>query len=203
MKTYIVILYSALIFSRGHLYAHDIFEAIEQESCEGVINALRLRPDLNIQDDTEDTPLLRAIRLNKSKAFIGYLLNNGFDINSANLFGITPLQMAVQCAHVELVEFLLSRGADVTRRDGNGDTVLSKVALGWSVAVRDRQNDYCDCYLKIIKVLLEHGAEVDDVNKQNMTALMIAREKLEQWAPHAKDADFSILEVLQAETMNQ
>lgn len=59
---------------------------------------------------------------------VQWLLDNGFDPNSANLIGLKPLMRAVtvppQLVSPEVVQLLLWYGADPNIRNSRGETVL-------------------------------------------------------------------------------
>ncbi|XP_071084511.1 ankyrin repeat domain-containing protein 1-like [Haliotis cracherodii] len=52
------------------------------------------------------------------------------DLNSRDRFGITPVQAAAWYRHKEVVEFLVSKGADVSLVDGAGNTILHYACWG-------------------------------------------------------------------------
>jgi ankyrin repeat protein len=58
------------------------------------------------------------------------LLQAGSDINSATLFGHTPLMSAVQLGNIELVRWLVDHGASLDPKTVNDDTALSYAAAG-------------------------------------------------------------------------
>jgi pectate lyase len=90
-------------------------------------------------------------------------LENGIDINVKDNQGNTPLHLAAQGGHREVVEFLLSKDSDVnTRRTGYpaGDTPLH-------TAVRAGNID-------IVELLLRNGADTDVKNESGQTPLDIA-----------------------------
>jgi ankyrin repeat protein len=63
-------------------------------------------------------------------------------VNEQDPSGYTPLQAAASWDRVEMVEYLISKGADVNLVDSEGDTALH----------------YCE-NAKIAEVLVEHGAD--------------------------------------------
>lgn len=58
------------------------------------------------------------------------LLQAGSDINSATLFGHTPLMSAVQLGNIELVRWLIDNGASLDPKTVNDDTALSYATFG-------------------------------------------------------------------------
>ena len=68
---------------------------------------------------------------------------------------ITPLRLAVIAKRVELIKYLLSRGADHTITDGNGNTVLHIAAHMGTVDV--------------VQCLLDAGCSLSTVNENSLT----------------------------------
>jgi ankyrin repeat protein len=86
-----------------------------------------------------------------------------------NRLGHTPLAMAVVNDYVYMIERLLELGADPNIADYNGDTPLIKTI--WSVSNNDAENEQI---FKIVKALIEHGANVNAENDNGRTALFTA-----------------------------
>ena len=125
---------------------------------EGVLNhfdemerILKLYPDLITERQAGDQTLLHAAAMEPHPATVEFLLKHNAEINVVNKFGETPLYLAVQGKHLENVVILLKAGADFTICDG--DNGLSPL----DVAARRGLPE-------IIKVLVEHGANVDQGN---------------------------------------
>ena len=76
------------------------------------------------------------------------MLDNGEDINQRNVYGQTPLYLAVLNGKEEVVEYLLEEGADYNIARDNGDTPLM-------CAVKHQE---CD----VLEKLLDHMKEVPD-----------------------------------------
>jgi len=90
------------------------------------------------------------------------LLQEGIDVNTEDVYGETALFYAVGWNHKEVVELLVSAGADVNHRSTrNGSTAL--------MAINDRDNSEC------LQVLLNNGADVNvRMFYQGETALFYA-----------------------------
>lgn len=89
------------------------------------------------------------------------LLRDGADPNQQNLFGNTPLNMAIYNGYEEIVAELLRFHANPNLASANsGDFPLHLAA-----AIGKRQ---------IVKYLLEAGADVNQANKTGKTPLLIA-----------------------------
>jgi ankyrin repeat protein len=90
------------------------------------------------------------------------LLEHGADINKAQNDGCTPLHMASQQGHVDVVRVLLEQGADINKAKNNGCTPLFMASQ--------------DGHVDVVRVLLEQGADITKT-WDNKTPLQIAREE--------------------------
>lgn len=72
-------------------------------------------------------------------------LDSGVDVNAKTRYGATALSYACDKGHVEVVRFLIERGADVNARD----TFYGEVPLGWALSHGHAQ---------VVKLLLDKGA---------------------------------------------
>lgn len=75
------------------------------------------------------------------------ILSTNVDPNSGDDTGLTPLHMAIQQKHVNVIHLLLDSGADINQPDKNGNIPLWTAIHNW------RQE------LDVILLLLEHGAD--------------------------------------------
>ena len=97
-----------------------------------------------------------------NQRFVKLLLHKGYDINFET-GGTTPLSGASNGGHEEMVRFLLSKGADLNRKNGiSGESALMSAAeMG---------------QLGTVKVLLSSGAEPCATDKEGHTAEGLARK---------------------------
>ncbi|XP_064540125.1 protein phosphatase 1 regulatory subunit 12A isoform X27 [Drosophila montana] len=101
-----------------------------------------------------------AACLSGDKEEVVQLLNQGADINTANVDGLTALHQACIDDKLDMVEFLIEHGADINRQDNEGWTPLHATASCGFVSIA--------CYL------VEHNADVAAVNSDGDLALDLA-----------------------------
>lgn len=106
--------------------------------------------------------LFYAIEANADAA-AAWLIKNGADINRADAFGITPLQVAMMRNNKAQARSLISSGASVSVTLSNGDSLLH-------YALRLEQYD-------LVPALLKAGAPLNQSNKDGWTALDLAEYK--------------------------
>ncbi|XP_047526139.1 protein fem-1 homolog C [Pieris napi] len=91
-------------------------------------------------------------------AALTVLADAGADLDAASDSGSTPVRSACFMTHLDVVEFLVQRGADVNRPNHHGGTCL----------INSVQS------ARLCAYLLQHGARVDACDTQNKTALHYA-----------------------------
>jgi len=106
------------------------------------------------------TPLMAAA-LSGSTTVVAALLAHGPDLDARSPFGYSALHFGAISGSVDVVKTLLDAGADIDARAwGNGDTVIILAA------------EFSD--VEMIRTLIEHGANVRDMNRWGRTALHTA-----------------------------
>lgn len=159
---------------------------------------LTTAPEINATDDTDATPLILAV-LKGNANIVKALLDQGANINHTNGQGHSSLQYACSKGWSDVVALLLDRGADVNIRDRRGDTSLHRLAsLGRLELLRtllgrspkpllDVQNAEGNTPMHIAcednevscaLLLLDHGASVDIVNKDEKSPFDLAKPGL-------------------------
>ncbi|KAK4445311.1 ankyrin repeat-containing domain protein [Podospora aff. communis PSN243] len=121
------------------------------------------RADLDLTVNGWQTPLALAVELNQRHS-IELLLKRGASPNAKHQrvgdaeFG-TVLHLATKRRHGEVVDMLITAGADIEKTDGEGRTPLI-LALELAAAGHHQE------YEKILEVLLHAGADVNTVVEQ-------------------------------------
>ncbi|KAL5083008.1 hypothetical protein Trisim1_002258 [Trichoderma cf. simile WF8] len=107
--------------------------------------------------DNECTPVYMAT-INDDIEMVRYLLSHNADPNLARSNGITPLWVAAQQGYSEVARLLVEAKANVHATDDSGWTPLH--------AISDNA--------ETVRVLLDHGADMNRMNKKDATPLGLA-----------------------------
>ena len=135
--------------------------------------------NVNLADSAGNTPIYAA-SYNGHTETVNVLLKHGADANLATKAGITPIYMASQLGHAEVVNTLLEHGVDANRlvkgypplmvacQLGHAEAAKALADHGANVNWTDPLTGHSIIYQSAlsgqtaaIKVLLEHGADVD------------------------------------------
>lgn len=132
-----------------------------------VVEKLVAVPGINLDAKSTDDvnpPIYDAAGKGKLDV-VKVLAEAGADINNVGgPSGVSPVGRAILAGHTEIVRYLISRGADVTVRDLDGDSPAFLAAL---------RGD-----LEIIKMLRKAGADLEAAGGRNKVSLLtIAAEK--------------------------
>jgi ankyrin repeat protein len=100
-------------------------------------------------------------------ATVESLLANGADIEARNEDGSTPLDWAASFAQTDVLKLLIRRGARASVVDKYGNTPLISAACECAAATMNSA-------YQVVKILLDHGANVNARNYDGMTPLMMA-----------------------------
>ncbi|KIM13193.1 MAG: ankyrin [Sulfurovum sp. FS08-3] len=109
-------------------------------------------------DEPDETPILfYAIRRYASVELIELLMRYGVDIHGLNEDGLSALDVAIKFKRNDVVDFVIKEGISVNetqRRSGINPLMLA----------------CCFSDLAIIETLLNHGADINKVDKSGMSA---------------------------------
>ena len=153
--------------------------------------------DVSVQTRTGETPL-HCAALFGSPASVKLLLDKGAKVGKANRFGSTPILLAVASGNPEIARLLLERSAFADDMNNDGETPLHKavwlqdremVALlldQGHAAINGRAGKLSETALHaaagrgdavMVRLLLEHKADINATDKSGFTPLLNATEK--------------------------
>ena len=160
-----------IILEHDRFSAHGTLGYAFVEACQKghttLIDALRAYiPDLNAFEVLGATPLSIACERGLTDT-IRMLLEMGAGIDAPiDVEGNTVLISACSAKNILILESLLLNGAAVNTRNLLGQTALSACCSRWS------QSSKADILLRLITILVEHGADVNSCDNDGKTPLM-------------------------------
>lgn len=148
--------------------------ALDYAAMTGNIEAAKLilarAVSLGVKDEVIYSAMYWAV-INNQVAMAKYLLDEGAKVEGTDeLGGYTPL---MQTSMPEMVQLLVSRGANVNAKNKMNYTPLHKAVFNFMGAKPNEK----DCE-KILNLLLEKGADVDAQDNNGVTPLMGAVQKI-------------------------
>uniref|UniRef100_A0A1Y1MJD6 Uncharacterized protein n=1 Tax=Photinus pyralis TaxID=7054 RepID=A0A1Y1MJD6_PHOPY len=130
-----------------------------------VEDLLRLGLDVNKGDNNGTTPLMVAIE-RQCEVVIKILTANGADIFAENKWGLSAIHYAAQYAQDGLLLELIDKGADVNKKNHNGETPLLVLLKHWYVK------------RSTTKILLDNGGDTTVIDNETGNSLLhLAAEK--------------------------
>ncbi|XP_072311345.1 poly [ADP-ribose] polymerase tankyrase-1-like [Eucyclogobius newberryi] len=125
----------------------------------------------------------------KRKQVTELLLRKGANVNEKNKDFMTPLHVAAERAHNDIIEVLQKHGAKVNALDTLGQTALHRAALAG--------------HLQTCRLLLGYGADASLVSLQGFTAAQMGNEAVQQILNENvpvrnSDVDYRLLEAAKA-----
>lgn len=133
-------------------------------------------PTVNTPNENGETPLWAAAAFGDRRD-VAYVLSRGGAVNLAVRHGQTPLIPAVSRAEaMPVIRKLIESGADVNHRDDLGNPPLIHASIGPCAPPGGNDTHAC---LELpnpdhVRILLEHGAHVNEQNVDGFTALTYA-----------------------------
>lgn len=100
----------------------------------------------------------------KKKQILETLIRKGVHLNEKNKDFLTPLHIAADNSHFDLMDILLRNGAKVNALDGLGQTALHRCA-------RDDNVQAC-------RLLLSYNVDTSIISLQGYTAVQVASENV-------------------------
>lgn len=116
---------------------------------------------INARDKVTGESALHIVTQRRDQLWIRFLTAQGANPNTADVNGVTPLQIATSLGYVDGVEALLNAGANVNVSNSTGETPLISAVLRRDV--------------ELIRLLLAKGADADRSDNSGRTARDYAR----------------------------
>ena len=145
-----------------------------------VRSLLRLGVDVDVRGYKNVTPLRFASRLGQ-RDVVQCLINHGADVNSQGDDHSTPLITAAYNGHIDVVRMLLKHHADVKSQDDRGHNPLIEAVWG-SLGI-PKEDAWGGFHIpkpdhpRVVRLLLEHGADVDAKDNEGRTPLALALQE--------------------------
>jgi ankyrin repeat protein len=137
-----------------------VADAAQQGNRNAIRMLIQQRADVNAAQPDGTTALHWAAR-SEDAELTAMLIKAGANVKAANRFGMTPLAVACTSGNAAIIEQLLQAGEDANAVfTQGGDTALMTAARAGKVDA--------------IRVLLNHGADVNKANARGQTPLMWA-----------------------------
>ncbi|KAG1652408.1 Tankyrase-1 [Nymphon striatum] len=139
---------------------------------------------------TSDSPLHCAVAspFPKRKQVVEALIRKGANLNDKNKEFLTPLHLAVDKSHFDVMDVLLKHGTKVNALDGLGQTALHRCA---------REGNIQAC-----RILMMYGVDTSIVSLQGYTAVQVATEGVQKMLTDpptgGADVDYQLLEAAKA-----
>ena len=99
---------------------------------EELINKGEVDINASTNDYYKDTPLIKAIYTKNNLEITKILIEAGADINKGDFENVTPLMCAVINAQKDIIDYLITKNADVNLQTKHGDTALILASQGIS-----------------------------------------------------------------------
>uniref|UniRef100_A0A672JAU3 Poly [ADP-ribose] polymerase n=1 Tax=Salarias fasciatus TaxID=181472 RepID=A0A672JAU3_SALFA len=170
---------------------HSLLQAAREADMAKVKKTLALEVISFKHPQTNETALHCAVASPhpKRKQVTELLLRKGANINDKNKDFMTPLHVAAERAHNDILEVLQKHGAKVNAVDTLGQTALHRAALAG--------------HIQTCKLLLSYGADPSIVSLQGFTAAQMGNEAVQQILnenvpTRNSDVDYRFLEAAKA-----
>lgn len=141
-------------------------------------DALKFGADVKAKDEQGHTLLMRSMYIPDPEIAI-YLISKGADVNARTIEGASPLTFAVMMSSsLELFQTLLRYGSNIHIRNNSGQEpltmFLSRSFLPQFVEFAKAKGFDLGIDLEIVKLFVNHGADVNSLSNRKTTPLMAA-----------------------------
>lgn len=146
--------------------ANNLFLAIEQSDLQSVKNYLSDQ-SIDVEDNYKRTALLNASFSGES-TILNWLINQGANLSHQDVNGYTALHFCAQEGHIDCAKLLLNNSADPNILDAHGNSPAWVAVMNW-----DGGKNF-----DLLKLLVEHGADLQLKNAAGRSVMELLPEKI-------------------------
>lgn len=117
--------------------------------------------------DSDGRTALRAAVFSGHENIVKLLLRYGADVNKCDIEQRSVLQVAIYMGHYSIVACLLSSGANINHED-----LIGRGMLSTAIYTTNKRSQ-----LDVIKLLIKYGAQLEQLDKNNQTPLILAAQE--------------------------
>jgi uncharacterized protein len=180
----------------------ELIEAIEAGDGPVVRSLLEAGASPEVSGGANSIPALHIAVGRGRVDLVNLLIAAGANPNRRDVTGLTPMMLAACRGDLDAVELLLKSGADVNARDFNGTTSLmlaqghdlvveALLRAGADVNAKSEGQGLtalmyaCDSgNIKCVRLCLDAGADVDQKDHRDWSAIEFARHRKKWQSPH-------------------
>ena len=171
----------------------ELHSAIRRDDEKGIRQLIKSGFNLEEKNSRGKTPLMMAAIRGRDR-IVRILIESGAQLDTKSNGGKTALMFACEEGFFKVVKMLLLAGADSKIKDNNGRTalLLTAEAKHMSNAKKMKEEKVGDItyfgyhemhkrshvqYRKILRLLVANGADINEMNSNGETALMVACQR--------------------------
>lgn len=147
-----------------------LIQAIENDDYKQFKRLINQGINVNVKSHEGYPAIMRVIMNNKPIKWVKLLLENGANVNNTSNAGATSLISAVKRNQIETIELLLQHGADINKITNSGQNALFYI------------QEPCK-NLKLIKLLIDNGINVNQKNTADTIALFMYIQNKNCYSP--------------------
>ncbi|CAL8140775.1 unnamed protein product [Orchesella dallaii] len=162
------------LFARGDLKIFNAKDALETTPLYYAVEYVELldktmelfsdaKADFNAKDNYGDTVLIKAVDCNRSLCVLETLIHFGADFTIRGKIGYSVLHRAARRGNVSALRYFITQGCEINAKNVYENTPLHNAL-----------NNLPSNLPETVKILIEHGADVNAVNKRGETTISLA-----------------------------
>ena len=128
------------------------------------------------------SPLYYTLELGHQYLTRHLVVKRPHDLDASDVYGKTPLHLAIVASDFEVTRMLLDRTTDINVRDNRGCTPLHYVISEGTLDEDEDEDEWklLDDHFRCVRLLLERGADAEAQNNRGLTPLHAAASVMNQ-----------------------